>query len=104
MKSRRRLQLGLEPWRWIEARRPLERGLAEPDEPALLLGAGSAARKVAFHVNDGVDVEFVIDEWPDQAGRFQAVHVLSLRLSRARSVRSCARARESRDITVPIQS
>ena len=91
----------LEAGRRIEARQPLSRGLSQRKELVLLPATSSAAADVGLELGHRTYVELVVHPGTDQTVCLGASHALSFSPA-TMSARSCARARDSRDITVPM--
>src|SRR6266849_8128969 len=92
----------LETGRRIEAREPLSRGLPEREKLVLLPSTSRAASDVALELDDRAHVELVVQPGADQMVCLGTGHADSFCWRATMSTRSCARARDSRDITVPM--
>src|SRR6266852_6206790 len=92
----------LETGRRIEAREPLSRGLLQREELVLLPTTSRAASDVALELDDRAHVELVVQQGADQTVSLGAGHAVSFCSLATMGTRSCARARDSRDITVPM--
>src|SRR2546427_11353368 len=92
----------LETGRRIEARELLPRGLPQREKLVLLLTTSRAASDVALELDDRANVELVVQPRADQTVCLGAGHAVSFCWLATMSTRSCARARDSRDITVPM--
>src|SRR5207245_555420 len=93
----------LEPWRRLESAEMFARGIAERPQRRGVTGAGGATRDVLAQLEDGARVQLAVQLQLDERSGFGAGHDPPAFLASPPSLAcSSRRARESRDITVPM--